>query len=245
MTNTDIISSFTPHFLDIQGVVQLQQAIQLSNLLIYGEIHGVKENADVIYTLVRELNIQRIAIENSPSVKGFIDAASRGVYDFSRIDSDTFDSSVLSLEVAKALAVLLEEGVVDEIVYVDTFFDDLEPPMLDHPDSPQKREQILAENILRLDIATPTLCLMGQWHTQPEPVQLDDIVHNSALYRIRQAKQSVPFVHVIYRERHVYNDGQTLELPTKQNLPKHYKISQSSALDFELCVPYAHPIVLM
>lgn len=145
MTNYDIISQFIPKLIDIHDVNQLQQAIQCSNLLVYGEIHGIQENADIIYTLTHKLNIKRIAIENSPSIKNFITAASKGEYDFSLINPDVFDLSILSLKVAKTLATLLAEGIVDEILYVDTFFDNLDPSLLDDSDSPQKREQLIAK----------------------------------------------------------------------------------------------------
>ena len=242
MTNTDIISQFVPKSIDIKGMNQLLQAIRSSNLLVYGEIHGIQENADVIYTLAHKLDIKRIAIENSPSIKEFIDTASRGIYDFSLIDPDTFDSSILSLEVAKTLATLLAEGVIDEIIYIDTFFDNLDPSSLDHPDSPQKREQTLAENILRLDVsASRTLCLLGQWHTQADPAQLDTTTHKSALYRIRQIRQNTPFAHMIYREGQVRNDGRILSLPERTDVSHDYEIRALSGLDFDMHIPQARP----
>lgn len=245
MTNIDIISRFIPKSIDIKGMNQLLQAIQSSNLLVYGEIHGIQENANTIYTLAHELDIRRIAIENSPLIKDFIDAAKKGIYDFSLIDPDTFDSSILSLEVAKTLATLLAEGTIDEIIYIDTFFDDLDPSSLDHPDSPQKREQTLAERILRLDTsASRTLCLLGQWHTQTDPIQLDNhTTHKSALYRIRQTRENVPFVHMIYRQGQARNDGRTLNIPKRIDVSHDYEIRALSNLDFDIHVPQATPAI--
>lgn len=147
-------------------------AIQTQLFLVYGEIHGIKENADIIYTLVRHLEIKKIAIENSPNIAEFIQSIGRSEYDFSLIDPDTFDSSILSLEVAKTLGVLHQEGQLEQINYVDTYFDNLNPSKMDHPASPQLREQLLADYILQLDRQTTTLCLLGQWHTQPAAVKL-------------------------------------------------------------------------
>ncbi len=244
MTNTDIISKFTPELIDITHIEQLERAIRLSNLLIYGEIHGIQENAHVIYSLIRKLGIRQIAIENSPSVKKFIDAASTGVYDFSLIDQDTFDSSILSLEVAKTLATLLRESVLSNIIYIDTFFDNLDPSSLDHPDSPQKREEMLAETILEIDTTQPTLCLMGQWHTQPKLRRVDGIMHKSALYRLRQARHNIPFVHMIYRGGNAYNDGRILDLPKRSDVSGHYEVRSLTSLDFDIHVPHAQPIQL-
>lgn len=46
MTNIDIISRFIPKSIDIKGMNQLLQAIQSSNLLVYGEIHGIQEKCE-------------------------------------------------------------------------------------------------------------------------------------------------------------------------------------------------------
>ena len=60
--------NFLPKQLDIKHLNLLRPALQKSNLIVYGEIHGIKENTDIIYTLVRKLDIQQLAIESSPAV---------------------------------------------------------------------------------------------------------------------------------------------------------------------------------
>lgn len=55
MNNHDIIKTFLPKQLDIKHLDLLQPALQKSNLIVYGEIHGIKENADIVYTLVKKL----------------------------------------------------------------------------------------------------------------------------------------------------------------------------------------------
>ena len=103
----EIIKTFLPKQLDIKHLELPRPALQKSNLIVYGEIHGIKENADIIYTLVRKLDIQRLAIEASPTVLNFINSVKTGSYDFSLIDEDPFDSSILSLEMIKTIAILL------------------------------------------------------------------------------------------------------------------------------------------
>lgn len=250
MTKVDIISDYSPILLDIENIHTLKQAIEPTHLLVYGEIHGIRENAAVIYTICRKLNIRRVAIEASPTVKDFIQAASDENYDFSMVDDDIFDSSILSLEVAKTLATLLRSGNVEEIVYIDTYFDTVQKHELDHPDSPQKREQALADNILSLDRTKRTLCLMGQWHTQPKPVTLiqepdnSKFVHYSALHRIRQIEPDTPFVYCMYGKGQAYNDGRVLDLPVQPSISDNYTIVKISDTDYALHVPEAHRIVL-
>lgn len=245
MTNDDTILRFKPKLIDIQDTDLLSVPVQVEKLLVYGEIHGIKESADIIYTLVHQLDIKQIAIENSPSVAGFIDAISKGVYDFSLIDVDTFDTSILSLEVAKTIATLLSEGQIEDIRYIDTYFDNLDPSKMDHPASPQEREQILADNILAISRFKPTICLLGQWHTQTQPVDMGDgNTHYSALYRLRKVLSNIPLVHNIYGGGTAFNDGRVLDLPRRQDVEEKYCVRQISDIDFDLHVPVGHHSLL-
>ena len=56
----EIIKTFLPRQLDIKHLDLLQFALQKSNLIVYGEIHGIKEKTDIIYTLVRKHEIQQL-----------------------------------------------------------------------------------------------------------------------------------------------------------------------------------------
>ena len=95
-------------------------------MIVYGEIHGIKENADIVYTLVKKLCIQKLAIEASPTVLNFINSVKTGSYDFSLTDEDLFDLSILSLEMIKTIAILLQQNQLKELVFIDTFFDNLD-----------------------------------------------------------------------------------------------------------------------
>ena len=126
MNNHDIIKTFLPKQLDIRRLNSLQSTLRKSKIIVHGEIHGIKENADIIYTLVKKLDIQRLAIEASPAVSNFINSVKTGSYDFSLVDEDLFDLSVLSLEMIKTIAILLQQNQLKELVFIDTFFDNLD-----------------------------------------------------------------------------------------------------------------------
>lgn len=240
----EIIKTFLPKQLDIKHRDLLQFALQKSNLIVYGEIHGIKENANIIYTLVRKLDIQQLAIEASPAVLNFINSVKTGSYDFSLIDEDLFDSSILSLEVIKTIAILLQQNQLKELVFIDTFFDNLDEDAV-IPPSPQEREKQLAKNILGIDDSLPTLCIMGQWHTQPKVVTDGETRHESALYRLRKTKPNVPFIHNIYRQGQLFNDGKIIELPDNPAVSSCYEIVQKTDIDFDLHVPEATKIITM
>lgn len=238
MNNHKTITTFLPKQIDIRQLDLVQLALQNSNLIVYGEIHGIKENADIVYTLVRKLGTQRLAIEASPTALNFINSVKAKVYDFSLVDEDLFESSILSIEMIKTIAILLQQGQLKELVLIDTFFDILDKDAVILP-SPQEREEQLVENIRSIDDSLPTLCIMGQWHTQPNVVKNDKIIHKSALYRLRKVKPNVPFVHNIYRQGELFNDGRVIELPYNPAISSYYEIIQKTGIDFDLYVPKA------
>ena len=235
--------NFLPKQLDIKHLELPRLALQKSNLIVYGEIHGIKENADIVYNLVKKLDIQRLVIEASPTVLDFINSAKINSYDFSLVDEDIFDSSILSLEMIKTIAILLQQNQLKELVFIDTFFDNLDEDAV-IPPSPQEREEQLAKNILGIDDSLPTLCIMGQWHTQPKVVTDGGTRHESALYRLRKTKPNVPFIHNIYRQGQLFNDGMVIELPDNPAVSSCYEIVQKTDIDFDLHVPRATRISL-
>ena len=243
MNNHNIIKTFLPKQLDIKQLNSLQSVLRKSNIIVYGEIHGIKENSDIIYTLVKKLDVKRLAIEASPAVSNFINSVKTGSCDFSLVDEDLFDSSVLSLEMIKTIAILLQQNQLKELVFIDTFFDNLDGDAI-IPPSPQEREEQLAKNILGIDGSLPTLCIMGQWHTQPNVIENDKTQHKSALYRLRKVKPNVPFIHNVYRQGQLFNDGKIIELPKNPSIPPYYEIVQKTDINFDLHTPKATKISL-
>ena len=243
MNNHNIIKTFSPKQLDIKQLNSLQSTLRKSSIIIYGEIHSIKENSDIIYTLVKKLGVKRLAIEASPAVSNFINSVKTGSYDFSLVDEDLFDLSVLSLEMIKTIAILLQQNQLKELIFIDTFFDNLDENITVPPSS-QEREEQLAKNILKIDDSLLTLCIMGQWHTQPKVVTNGETRHESALYRLRKTKPNVPFIHNVYRQGQLFNDGKIIELPDNPAVSSCYEIVQKTDIDFDLHVPEATRISL-
>ena len=243
MNNHKIITTFLPKQIDIRNLDIVLPVLQKSNLIVHGEIHGIKENADIVYTLVKKLCIQKLAIEASPTVLNFINSVKINSYDFSLVDEDLFDLSILSLEMIKTIAILLQQNQLKELVFIDTFFDNLDEDAIISA-SPQEREKQLTENILSIDDSLPTLCIMGQWHTQPKVITDGETRHESALYRLRKIKPNVPFIHNIYRQGQLFNDGKIIELPKNPSIPPYYEIVQKTDIDFDLHTPKATKISL-
>ena len=243
MNNHDIIKIFLPKQLDIRQLNSLQSTLRKSNIIVYGEIHGIKENSDIIYTLVKKLGVKRLAIEASPAVSNFINSVKTGSCDLSLVDEDLFDLSVLSLEMIKTIAILLQQNQLKELIFIDTFFDNLDEDAIISA-SPQAREEELAKNIFEIDDSLLTLCIMGQWHTQPKVIKNGETRHESALCRLRKVKPNVLFIHNVYRQGQLFNEGKTIELPKNPSVPPYYEIVQKTNIDFDLHTPKATKISL-
>ena len=243
MNNHDIIKIFLPKQLDIRQLNSLQSTSRKSNIIVYGEIHGIKENSDIIYTLVKKLGVKRLAIEASPAVSNFINSVKTGSCDLSLVDEDLFDLSVLSLEMIKTIAILLQQNQLKELIFIDTFFDNLDEDAIISA-SPQAREEELAKNIFEIDDSLLTLCIMGQWHTQPKVIKNGETRHESALCRLRKVKPNVLFIHNVYRQGQLFNEGKTIELPKNPSVPPYYEIVQKTNIDFDLHTPKATKISL-
>ena len=243
MNNHKIITTFLPKQIDIRNLDIVLPVLQKSNLIVHAEIHGIKENANIVYTWVKKTCIQRLAIEASPTVFDFINSVKINSYDFSLVDEDLFDLSVLSLEMIKTIAILLQQNQLKELIFIDTFFDNLDENITASP-SPQEREKQLTENILSINDSLPTLCIMGQWHTQPKVVTNGETQHKSALYRLRKVKPNIPFIHNVYQQGQLFNDGKIIELPENPSIPPYYEIVQKTNIDFDLHTPKATKISL-
>jgi len=105
-------------------LAHLANLYKQANLLICGEVHGAKENADVFYRLVRHLSARHIGIECSPSLRPFIDSAIMGIIDFSLVDPYIFELSPLSIEMTKTIATLVRERLMDSFICLDSYYDD-------------------------------------------------------------------------------------------------------------------------
>ncbi|MGB3945533.1 MAG: hypothetical protein WBK76_01710 [Candidatus Saccharimonadales bacterium] len=244
---------FSPERIQMSGGLGvLIAAHQKTNLSMSGEIHGIQENAHVLYALCHELSIGQLGIECHPTIEPFIQSALAGDPNFSLVNPDLFKASVLSIETLKTVAMLFREGIVKQITCIDTFT--TQSQGIDETDlSPQEREEDLAHSILSLDLTMSTLCIMGQWHTEPKPVSRpvlkngevvidEQNLHHSALYRVRQKLAESTFIHNVYREGHSYNAGRAITLDNRLELPSEYTVRKISDVDFEVIVPEAHRI---
>jgi hypothetical protein len=228
MNVNQTFNTYKPRFIkpSSPGFDLLTNPLETTNLLICGEIHGVVENADIMYSLFHHFDFTTLALERTQEEAGaFIDSLKpNNNVDFSLIDKGVFIASVLSPQFAKVINVLFTEGKLKKVEYIDTDEED--------------REAGIAKNILTLSHNQKTLCVLGNWHTT---IEVDG--HKSALEFVRDKLPNIPLLEYEYCYGQYYNVANGLdEFEDKSKKCQEYKISTNSANNFKLFIPKATPI---
>lgn len=223
-----IFAGFTPQLLDIKFLNTLRRG----GLYIYGEIHGARQNADIVFTLCRSLNVRRLAIEYSDSIDRFLMEAVDGRIDPSLIGNGDFDSSILSIEMLKTIVEAIRSGDIQDLAYIDDTFDYTDAQWSSITD-PDWREVVMAQNILELDTSVDTLCIMGNWHTRTAEVN----GHVSALMRVREKNPQVISINVSYGGGMILNCGSIMSLPESSKSSSGFSIVKKAPYDFVLLTP--------
>lgn len=187
--------------------------------------------------LCQHLSIEQLAIEYSHSIDKFIQNSVRGSIDFSLLNTEMFDTSILSIEMLKTIVELLRLGIVHRIIYIDETFDYTEEQWRKITD-PDWREIVMAREIRKIDVSRRTFCMTGSWHAQPRRTAK----HTSALCRVRESNPETVLIQNVYRSGEFRNSGKLIKLPSRNDLPNNYEIIQKTKRNFALVVPEARAI---
>lgn len=222
----------------------LKKSIQHTKLLLCGESHGVRENADVLFTLCVELGIKKVAIERSRSAyKPFVDSALDEHPNFLLPGALlSLQASVLSLEVLKTLCRLVQDRKILHIDYVDLDDSQASPTSETPEEYMKRRERGIARNILKLDDSEATLVLLGKYHTR---LKTDEFVGASSLQLVRNERPvTLLKYHYVYGSQ--YNAGRLMDFPDTRPddafKNPSYKIIEKAEDTFTLTIPHAHHI---
>lgn len=149
---------------DEQAVQELAESIRNNNLFILGEMHGVKENADVIYTLFKKFSFRQLALEWEPELKAVAERyLELGELDFDAI-KDSPDGRITAGHFA-LLKKLKSEGMLNRLVCFDGG---------SSGHGWNARDSSMAKNILDNLSDTPTIVVAGNLHAKTEPITFDD-----------------------------------------------------------------------
>lgn len=163
---SSILIEELPITFDEQVVQELAENIESNKLFILGEMHGVKENADVIYTLFKRFGFRHLALEWEPELKVVVERyLESGELDFDAI-KDSPDGRITAGHFA-LLKKLKTEGMLEGFVCFDGG---------SGGEGWNARDTAMAKNILANLSDAPTLVVAGNLHAKTESIYFDDEV---------------------------------------------------------------------
>jgi len=208
--------------------------LEKARLLILGEMHGVKENADIIYTLFKRFGFRHLALEWEPELKEVVEKfLMSGELDFDAI-KDSPDGRITAGHFA-LIKKLKNEGLLEHV----TCFDEGSGG-----GDWNKRDETMAKNILANLSNLPTLVVAGNLHVKIEPIAFDDEPgeHHPMGENVKKEISDVPTGEIEYLtgEFHNYGAKKFGELPEGGKLPNKAKFyrKENGLYVFEL--PNAH-----
>ncbi len=222
---------------DAKSVENLVTELGEARLLLLGETHGVKENADIIYTLFKKFGFKKLALEWSTEllvqVEKFLQT---GELDFEAI-KDSPDGRITAGHFA-LLKKLKDEGLLEALICFDG-----EKQSADW----DTRDVNMAKNIITNLANSTTLVVAGNLHTQVNPITFDDETeeHHPMGENVKKQIPNVPSGKIKYLsgQFHNFGKGDFGEKPEGVELPKarFYK-SDDGIYSFDL--PEAHVAVV-
>lgn len=218
---------------DEKSVWELTAELSGSKLFLFGETHGVKENADIIYTLFKKFGFRRLALEWDKELHTQTEKfLQTGELDFETI-KDSPDGRITAGHFA-LLKKLKDEGLFDTFVCFD------EQTRSGEWDD---RDENMAKNILAKLTDDAILVVAGNLHTEVAPATFDDdkVEHHPMGEYIKKQIPDMPSGKIKYLTGQYHNYGMRdfKEKPQEVKLPKakFYK-SDDGVYVFEL--PEAH-----
>ena len=222
---------------DEKSVESLVTELGEAKLLLLGETHGVKENADIIYTLFKKFGFKKLALEWDKELREQAEKfLQTGELDFEAI-KDSPDGRITAGHFA-LLKKLKDEGLLEALVCFDG-----ETPTADW----DTRDANMAKNIIANLANSRTLVVAGNLHTQVEPITFDDEKeeHHPMGEHLKKQIPNVPSGKIKYLtgQFHNYGTRDFREKPEGVELPKarFYK-SDDGVYLFDL--PEAHVAVV-
>jgi len=186
------------------AVNSLRQQLAETQAFILGEMHGVKENPDVIYTLFKKFGFNNIALEWSSRELGeFIqEFLANDNLNFEDI-KDSRDGRITAGHFI-LLKKLKEEGLLDKIILFDHDID----PNIRRDTSENERDLAMSQNVLNGLGEGNTLIIAGNWHTQVKPVtEPDGTIKHPMGEHIKNSIPNIPFGNIMYQKGQYHNFG--------------------------------------
>lgn len=165
-----------PTDFDIDAVNLLVDDIVAGKVFALGEMHGVKENPSIIYTLIKKFKFEQLGIEWDKSMAKVVDLfKSEGVLDFGSVMNSS--DGRITAGYFSLLRKLKEEGLRVSVF----FFDD--------KDSWSRRDEAMAEEIIgRSATGAPSMVVSGNAHARLEDIREGDGTMHPSMVKFLEDK---------------------------------------------------------
>lgn len=174
-----IVESVTeiPTDYDEESTNALVDDIVAGNVFSLGEVHGVKENPSIIYTLIKKFKFRQLGVEWDKDLARVVELfRTEGVLDYNII-MNSCDGRITS-GYFNMLKKIKAEGLVDSIF----FFDD--------KDSWVRRDEVMAQEIIgHTSEGLPTIVVAGNAHTSLQDIKEGDGTVHPSMVRFMQDKE--------------------------------------------------------
>lgn len=223
---------------DEQAVARLQESLDQTKLFLLGEMHGVAENPNIIYTLFKKFGFKRLALEwDGQELQDLVDKfLATGHLDPEAIkDKDSGDGRITAGHFA-LLRRLKEEGLLEDIILFDA-----NKEAWNHGDD--YRDQVMADNVLADGVDENTLVIAGNLHSKVDPINStgEEELHHPMGEHIKGKFPKLSSGAIDYRSGKFYNHGIRYfwENPDKDTIerPKFY-LSEDGLYHYD--IPEAH-----
>jgi hypothetical protein len=198
--------------------LELTKDILETNMLVIGEVHGVKENAFLYYSFFSLFEFDTIVLTYPQSLKEpIMNFLSTGMFPIHAATENMSDGNINKTYIL-LIKKLHEEGILKKIVFI-------EPDRKDFPHWNDK-EKASFENMQAEDLSqNKTLVILGNMHTETEPFTIKTNVESEAgsliplMVHIRKHYGNVPLCKLQYHSGKYYN-FQVKDFP-KSHTPEH------------------------
>ncbi|MFZ2523004.1 MAG: hypothetical protein WAW92_01320 [Minisyncoccia bacterium] len=218
-----------PTAFDEDAVNSLVDDIVAGNVFALGEVHGVKENPSIVYTLIKRFKFRQLGIEWDKDMARVVELFNtENVLDFTSI-MNSCDGRIIS-GYFNMMKKIKAEGLVDSIF----FFDD--------KDSWVKRDEVMAQEIIgHTSEDLPTILVAGNAHTSLRDIREGDgTVHPSMVSYLQEKDKRFSMGEIRYLSGMYFNNAEknfTENNDSADRTPRFFKDS-SGIYIYEL--PTAH-----
>jgi len=217
--------------IDPQTETQLKEQIDKSGVLILGEMHGVQENPQIIYTLAQKFGIKNFALEWDKELKTMVDEyLTTGNLDYDKIAKSP-DGRITAGHFVM-LKKLHDEGKLGRLICFDEEFRNWKDW--------GERDETMAKNILSHLNGEPTIVIAGNLHTQTAPVAVEGRRQQPMGEHLKKVLPGAPIVSIDYLSGQYYNIG--LEEFADQRKPdSKTALREDTDSKYTLELPEANP----